>query len=66
MDGSEDGGGGGGEIYEKILPVHGDEYSHNLISTIQRNPGQVFCCKVLLDENLFGLLLKRIFMVAEC
>ncbi|XP_023344827.1 uncharacterized protein LOC111714047 isoform X3 [Eurytemora carolleeae] len=41
MDGSEDVGGGGGEIYEKILPAHGDEYSHNLISTIQRNPGQV-------------------------
>ena len=38
-----EGGGVGGaeEVYEKTLPIHGDEYSHNLISTIQRNPGQV-------------------------
>ena len=55
MDGSEDvgGGGGGGEIYEKILPAHGDEYSHNLISTIQRNPGQVFCCLVVIGLQFF-------------
>lgn len=29
------------EKYEKTLPAHGDKLFHNLISRIQRNPGQL-------------------------
>jgi len=36
-----EGGKGGEDVYEKVLPRHGDEYSHKFISTIQRNPGQI-------------------------
>ena len=32
---SEDGG------YERSLPSHGDQFAHKLISTVQKNPGQI-------------------------
>jgi len=40
-EGGLDGGGGGVDVYEKAVPRHGDEFTHKLVSTVQKNPGQV-------------------------
>ena len=34
-------GGGGADVYEKVLPMHGDALFHKFVSVIQENPGQV-------------------------
>ena len=42
--GAVKGSGGGGadaDIYEKVLPKHGDALFHKFVSVIQENPGQV-------------------------
>lgn len=41
--GAAKGGGGGADsdIYEKVLPKHGDALFHKFVSVIQENPGQV-------------------------
>ena len=33
--------GGGADVYEKVLPHHGDALGHKFVSVIQDNPGQV-------------------------
>ena len=35
------GGGNDADVYEKVLPKHGDALFHKFVSVIQENPGQV-------------------------
>ena len=35
------GGGADADVYEKVLPKHGDALFHKFVSVIQENPGQV-------------------------
>jgi len=63
--GLESRGDGNGDVYEKTVPRHGDEYTHKLVSTIQKNPGQVlrYCRsssnKPLLFQPLDDLQLRN-------